>query len=128
VVDPVRWSRAGLPDFSRYKNGKKYAKLPRNIPKCDKIYKMAVKFQIAIKIPNISIPRPSKIFPNWDFWFENKSSGNPGPESSLQFQNTKMSRNTENFEHDWPLLRGPIGVRSPLQVFGDVHVVLPKLD
>jgi hypothetical protein len=22
--------------------------------------------------------RPSKIYPNWDFWFENKPSGNPG--------------------------------------------------
>jgi hypothetical protein len=21
--------------------------------------------------------RPSKIYPNWDFWFENKTSGNP---------------------------------------------------
>jgi hypothetical protein len=21
---------------------------------------------------------PSKIYPNWDFWFENKPSGNPG--------------------------------------------------
>jgi hypothetical protein len=25
-----------------------------------------------------SIPRPSKIDPNWDFWFENKPSGNSG--------------------------------------------------
>jgi hypothetical protein len=24
------------------------------------------------------IARPSKIYPNWDFWFENKPSGNPG--------------------------------------------------
>jgi hypothetical protein len=22
--------------------------------------------------------RPSKIFPNWDYWFENKPSGSPG--------------------------------------------------
>jgi hypothetical protein len=28
-------------------------------------------------IPNFSIPRPSKIYPNWDFWFESKPSGNP---------------------------------------------------
>jgi hypothetical protein len=26
----------------------------------------------------LSILRPSKIDPNWDFWFENKPSGNPG--------------------------------------------------
>jgi hypothetical protein len=37
---------------------------------------MAVKFQVAIKIPNFSIPRSSKIYPN--VWFENKPSGNPG--------------------------------------------------
>jgi hypothetical protein len=24
-----------------------------------------------------SISRPSKIYPNWDFWFENIPSGNP---------------------------------------------------
>jgi hypothetical protein len=26
-------------------------------------------------IPTFSIPRPSIIYQNWDFWFENKSSG-----------------------------------------------------
>jgi hypothetical protein len=30
---------------------------------------------ININIANI---RPYKICPNWDFWFENKPSGNPG--------------------------------------------------
>jgi hypothetical protein len=29
-------------------------------------------------ITTSSIPRPSKLYPNWDFWFENKPSGNPG--------------------------------------------------
>jgi hypothetical protein len=29
-------------------------------------------------IPRFSIARPSKIYPNSDFWFENKPSGNPG--------------------------------------------------
>jgi hypothetical protein len=28
-------------------------------------------------MPTFSIPSPSKIYPNWDFWFENKPSGNP---------------------------------------------------
>jgi hypothetical protein len=27
-------------------------------------------------ITTFSIPRPSKLYPNWDFWFENKPSGN----------------------------------------------------
>jgi hypothetical protein len=33
---------------------------------------------VAIKIPNFSIPRSSKIILNWDVLFENKPSGNPG--------------------------------------------------
>jgi hypothetical protein len=28
-------------------------------------------------IPTSSIARPSKNYPKWDFWFENKPSGNP---------------------------------------------------
>jgi hypothetical protein len=46
----------------------KYSKLPRNIPNCNKIY------QIGTKYTNIS---HCKIYPNWDFWFENMPSGNP---------------------------------------------------
>jgi hypothetical protein len=50
-----------------------------HIPKRGKIY------QITTTLPNghkiyitaLSILRPSKIYPNWDFWFENKPSGNP---------------------------------------------------
>jgi hypothetical protein len=29
-------------------------------------------------ITTFSIPRSSKIYPNWDFWSEKKPSGNPG--------------------------------------------------
>jgi hypothetical protein len=32
---------------------------------------------MAKNIPAFSIPRPSKIYPNWDFWYENIPSGNP---------------------------------------------------
>jgi hypothetical protein len=42
-------------------------------------------------IPNGKIPvltfshlRPSKIYPNWDFWFENKPSGNPDSDSETR--------------------------------------------
>jgi hypothetical protein len=28
-------------------------------------------------MPRFFIARPYKIYPNWDFWFENKPSGNP---------------------------------------------------
>jgi hypothetical protein len=30
-----------------------------------------------LHIPTSSVARPSKIYPNWDFWFENIPSGNP---------------------------------------------------
>jgi hypothetical protein len=33
---------------------------------------------MVMKIPASSIARPSKIYPNWYFWFENKPSGNTG--------------------------------------------------
>jgi hypothetical protein len=34
---------------------------------------------MAIKKPTSSIATPSKIYPNWDFWFENIPSGNTVP-------------------------------------------------
>jgi hypothetical protein len=34
---------------------------------------------MAKNIYTVSNQRPSKIYPNWDFWFEIKPSGNPGP-------------------------------------------------
>jgi hypothetical protein len=37
--------------------------------------------QMVIKYSRFSITRPSKIYPNWDFWFENKPSGNPDLEA-----------------------------------------------
>jgi hypothetical protein len=43
---------------TKYQNGEIYTEGPQNIPR-------------------FSIARPPKIYPNWDFWFENKPSGNP---------------------------------------------------
>jgi hypothetical protein len=34
-------------------------------------------FQMVINMTTFSSPRSSKFCPNWDFWFENKPSGNP---------------------------------------------------
>jgi hypothetical protein len=50
----------------------KYAKVPLN-------YQMAACkiFHMTTKYNNVSILKPSKIYPNWDFWFENKPSGSP---------------------------------------------------
>jgi hypothetical protein len=40
----------------------------------------------AVKITTSYVARPSKIFPNWDFWFENTPSGN----TVLKLINAKM--------------------------------------
>jgi hypothetical protein len=56
----------------KYQNGGKYTKLPQNIPSGLNGRKID---QMVIKYTKIF---PSKIYPNWDFWFENKPSGNPG--------------------------------------------------
>jgi hypothetical protein len=37
-------------------------------------------FQITIKYTQKKFPRPSKIYPNLDFWYENMSSGNTATE------------------------------------------------
>jgi hypothetical protein len=39
---------------------------------------MALKYSKgSYNTPPLSIPSPSEIDPNWDFWVENKPSGNP---------------------------------------------------
>jgi hypothetical protein len=48
-----------------------YTKRQNIIPNGRKI------LQNVIKYNNIYIPRPSKMYPNLDFWLENKPSGNP---------------------------------------------------
>jgi hypothetical protein len=78
-----------LPDFSWdniperekvYQITIKYTKWPQNILNGHKIYPMAVKNCHRICIPTSSIARPSKIYPIWDFWFQNMPSGNSGPD------------------------------------------------
>jgi hypothetical protein len=40
---------------------------------------MALKYsKWSYNVSTISNLRPTTIYPNWDFWFENKPSGNPG--------------------------------------------------
>jgi hypothetical protein len=56
-----------LPDFSCYTK-----------PKPEKMYQMNTKcIKWSKSIQTLSNLRPSKIYPNWDFCFENKTSGNP---------------------------------------------------
>jgi hypothetical protein len=68
-----------------YQNGK-------NIPNDHKLYQTTINYlyQMVINYSKWSqnlqtffILRPSKIYPNWDFWLENKPSGNPGRLPSL---------------------------------------------
>jgi hypothetical protein len=57
-----------LPDISWY-----------NVPNQHRIYQKAIKItQNGHKInQQFGIPRPSKINPNWEFWYENVPYGNP---------------------------------------------------
>jgi hypothetical protein len=87
---------AGLPDFSLH-----------NRPKWRKIYQMATKlpnghniFQMPVmyskwpyNIPILSISRPSKINPNFDFWFENKPSGNLVPMYVIDYKHSGHKMN-----------------------------------
>jgi hypothetical protein len=43
---------------------------------------MAIEYK---NIPTSFVARHSKIYPNWEFWFENKPSGNPGQPSMILF-------------------------------------------
>jgi hypothetical protein len=58
---------SGLPDCSWFD----FTKSGENIPKDHKITKWPY------NMPTFSISRHSRIYPNWDFWFENIPSGNP---------------------------------------------------
>jgi hypothetical protein len=75
-----RGRKQGCQNFSWYKHTKtgNIYQIPTNY-NGHKLYQMAVKYSKWSKyILTFSIPRPSKIYPNWVFWFENKPSGNPG--------------------------------------------------
>jgi hypothetical protein len=47
-------------------------------------------------IPTLSIPRPSKIYPNWDFWPLNKPSGNPVLQLRLSRQTFGSSKDRKS--------------------------------
>jgi hypothetical protein len=55
----------------------------KNVPNEHKMYQMVIKYpKWPWNISTFSNLWPSKIYPNWDFGFENKPSGNPGYVSS----------------------------------------------
>jgi hypothetical protein len=49
-------------------------------------------FQMTIKCTNILNSKASKIYPNWEFWFENKPSGNPGTRQSSARQDRTLKK------------------------------------
>jgi NADH:ubiquinone oxidoreductase subunit len=64
-----------------------YTKWPEN---GGEINQMGIKY--------IGAARPSKIYPNWDFWLENKPSGNPAAIShydDLWTGNTSLNSRTD---------------------------------
>jgi hypothetical protein len=58
--------------------------------------------------------RPSKIYPNWDFWFENKPSGNPISLYDGHLKTRDLQRGDEN--------------RAPAGTFFVVHFTIEILD
>jgi hypothetical protein len=54
-----------------YQNGGEIHQIATKLPKGHKMHEIAViYFKWSQSIPNFSIPRPSKIYPNWDFGFK----------------------------------------------------------
>jgi hypothetical protein len=59
------------------KTGKIY-QIANKLPNGHEIYQMAVIYsKWPWNMSTVSIPRATKIYPKWDFWFENIPSGNP---------------------------------------------------
>jgi hypothetical protein len=67
-------------------------------------------------IPASSIARTSKINPHCDFWFENKSSGNPASEINICKIHCDCSTTSK------PLADRNAGVLSPLAEDSDVEI------
>jgi hypothetical protein len=63
----------------------KYTKWPQNIPNGHKIYQTDVKRPNGhnIQIPIFSTAKLSKIYPNWNFWFEKYTIWQPCTDDTL---------------------------------------------
>jgi hypothetical protein len=87
--------------FARFSSVQR-TKTVKNIPNDHRMYQMAIpeipiQFgrkidKMAIKIPTSFIARPSKIYPNWDFWFEKSGNTADGLKRKLcrRLQNSKL--------------------------------------
>jgi hypothetical protein len=75
----IKWPQSISNGHKVYQMATKYIKWPQSISNGHKVYQMAVKYiNWSYNIPPSPISRPYKIYPNWNFWFENILSGNPG--------------------------------------------------
>jgi hypothetical protein len=105
VVAPAERPEPGLPDFSWYVIPKPYksTKCTQNVPNGHELSQMSLKYsKWPSNILTISNLRPYKIFPNWDFWFENKPSGNPGL-NSVPDWTAAWFQSLPNVERKWRL-------------------------
>jgi hypothetical protein len=73
---PTRIARFFLTQYTKTRekipNYHQITKLPLSIPNDRKL------FQMTIKYTSIFHYKALQIYPNWDFWLENKPSGSPG--------------------------------------------------
>jgi hypothetical protein len=78
-----------------YQNPGKCTKWTQNVPNGHKISQTSLKYsKWPYNILAFSNLRVSKIYPNWDFWFENKPSGNPGLSGNWLSSETRQIRTT----------------------------------
>jgi hypothetical protein len=64
---------------ARFSKQEKIYQMNTKCTKWSQIIPMSVRYsKWPQNILTFSNLRPSKIYPNWDFWFGNKPSGNPG--------------------------------------------------
>jgi hypothetical protein len=73
-TNPLALPSPGLPDFSGHNiptGGNMCIQNYQKLPNGQKYLYLTAVIYSKLAIPTLSIPRPSKIYPNRDFWFEN---------------------------------------------------------
>jgi hypothetical protein len=71
-----------LPNCHNITKLSQHYQIVTTLPNCHNITKLSQHYQMTINIPKLSTLRPSKIYPNWDFWLKNIPSGNPASAAS----------------------------------------------
>jgi hypothetical protein len=101
--------RPGLPDYSWHNTPKrgKIHQITTKLPNAHQIYTTVINYsKYSEYIATFSIPRSSKIYPNWYFWSEKKPSGNPGFQFPLVWLCRTFAKNLlKNFIWKWIVLK-----------------------